>query len=158
MRYDTLLSSGLSEICNDVSLLLRQMLRLQRRGWPDVVAWKNENALSDAATVTVRFASALFKAANREEETLLLDIIERGVESILTCITDAGDNRPEYTISLRKACDAFLGLAVNVEILLWDLLLDKEDALRAMGQEEVLSSLMSKVTLTSTAVNMSPRT
>ncbi|KIL93648.1 hypothetical protein FAVG1_02208 [Fusarium avenaceum] len=150
--------SGLSEICNDVSLLLRQMLRLQRRGWPDVVAWKNENALSDAATVTVRFASALFKAANREEETLLLDIIERGVESILTCITDAGDNRPEYTISLRKACDAFLGLAVNVEILLWDLLLDKEDALRAMGQEEVLSSLMSKVTLTSTAVNMSPRT
>jgi hypothetical protein len=59
---------------------------------------------------------------------------------------------------LSKACDAFLGLAVNVEILLWNLLLDKEEALRAMGQEEVLSSLMSKVTLTSTAVNMSPRT
>ncbi|KAK2471339.1 hypothetical protein H9L39_17570 [Fusarium oxysporum f. sp. albedinis] len=157
-RYNTLLSSGLSEICNDVSLLLRQMLRLQRRGWPDVVAWKNENALRDAATDTVRFAADLFKAAKQDVETQLLKIIQQGVGSILKCVTGTGGNRPEYTLSLSKACDAFLGLAVNVEILLWNLLLDKEDALRAMGQEEVLSSLMSKVTLTSTAVNMSPRT
>jgi hypothetical protein len=148
-RYNTLLSSSLSEICNDVSLLLRQMLRLQRRGWPDVVAWKNENALSDAATDTVRFARALFKAANQEAETQLLKTIQQGAESILECITDTGDNRPEYTISLGEACDAFLNLAVNIETLLWNLLLDKEDALRAIGQEEVLSSLMSKVTLTS---------
>jgi hypothetical protein len=134
------------------------MLRLQRRGWPDDVAWKNENALRDAATDTVRCAADLSKAAKQEVETQLLNIIQQGVGSILKCVTGTGGNRPEYTLSLSKACDAFLGLAVNVEILLGNLLLDKENALRAMGQEEVLSSLMSKVTLTSTAVNMSPRT
>ncbi|KAH7188064.1 uncharacterized protein B0J16DRAFT_396219 [Fusarium flagelliforme] len=157
-RYDTLLSCGLSEICNDVSLLLRQMLRLECRDWPDSVAWKNENALRDAATDTDRFAADLSKAAKQEGETQLLKIIQHGVESIRECVTGTGGNRPVYTLSLSKACDAFLGLAVDIEILLWNLLLDKEDALRAMGQEEVLSSLMSKVTLTSTAVNMLPHT
>ncbi|KAF4944066.1 hypothetical protein FGADI_12948 [Fusarium gaditjirri] len=150
--------SGLSEICNDISLLLRQMLRLQRRGWPNTIAWKNENALRDAATDTVRFAADLSKATKKDVETQLLKIIQQGVGSILKCVTGTGGNRPEYTLSLSKACDAFRDLAVNIEILLWNLLLDKEDALRAMGQEEVLSTLMSKVTLTSTAVNRSPHT
>ncbi|KAH7009487.1 hypothetical protein EDB80DRAFT_838181 [Ilyonectria destructans] len=157
-RYNTLLSSGLSEICNYVSLILRQMLRLQRRGWPDAVAWKNKNALSDAATDTVRFAADLFKAAKQDVEMQLSKIIQQVVGSILKCVTSTGGNRPRDTLSLNKACDAFLDLAVNIETLLWNLLLDKEDALRAIGQEEVLSSLMSKVTLTSTAVDVSPRT
>jgi len=98
------------------------MLRLQRRGWPDVVAWKNENALRDAATDTVRFTADLSKAAKPEVETQLLKIIQQGAKSILECVTDTGRNRPEYTLSLSEACDAFLDLAVNIEILLWNLL------------------------------------
>ncbi|KAH7259800.1 hypothetical protein MRS44_008454 [Fusarium solani] len=158
MRYNTLLSSGLSEICNDVSLILRQMLRLQRRGWPDVVSWKNEKALRDAATDTNHFAVDLLKATKNEVEAQLLKTVQQGAWSILKCVTNAGGNGLEYTLNLNRACDAFLDLAVNTETLLWNLLLDEEDAIRAMGQEEVLSSLMSRMTLTSTAVSVAPCT
>ena len=84
--------------------------------------------------------------------------VQQGAWSILKCVTNAGGNGLEYTLNLNRACDAFLDLAVNIETLLWNLLLDEEDAIRAMGQEEVLSSLMSRMTLTSTAVSVAPCT
>lgn len=134
------------------------MLRLQRRGWPDIVSWKNEKALRDAATDTNHFTVDLLKATKYEVEAQLLKTVQQGAWSILKCVTSAGGNGLEYTLNLNRACDAFLDLAVNIETLLWNLLLDEEDAIRAMGQEEVLSSLMSRMTLTSTAVSVAPCT
>ena len=49
--------------------------------------------------------------------------------------------------SLSGAGDAFLELATNIETLLSDLLLRKEEALNALGQEDVLSNMMGKMNL-----------
>jgi len=143
--YEVLLSSGLSEICNDTTLILHQMSRLRYRGWPDSVAWKNNAALMKTATDTLQFAENLRKAAKQGSD--LAKIIRRGARSILEHVTVESDNRPEYEIDLSGAGEAFLELATNIETLLSDLLLEKKKKLNALGQEEVLSSLMGKVSL-----------
>lgn len=142
-----MLSGGLSEICNDVTLILSQMSRLQHRGWPDSVAWKNEAALKKAASDTVQFSESLLKAVKQDNGTELAKTIRRGAKSILEHVTGGSAKQPEYEIDLSGAGDAFLTLATEIETLLWDLLLKKEKALNALGQEEVLSSMMGQMNL-----------
>jgi hypothetical protein len=97
------------------------------------------------ATDTLQFAENLRKAAKQGSD--LAKIIRRGARSILEHVTVESDNRPEYEIDLSGAGEAFLELATNIETLLSDLLLEKKKKLNALGQEEVLSSLMGKVSL-----------
>ena len=123
------------------------MSRLQHRGWPDFVAWRNEAALKQAAIDTLQLAENLLKAAKQGNDTQLAKIIRQGARSSLKRVTVGSGNRPEYELDLSGAGDAFLELATNIETLLSDLLLGKEVTLNALGQEEALWSMMGKMNL-----------
>ena len=142
-----MLSSGLSEICNNATLILSQMSRLQHRGWPDSVAWKNEAALKEAASDTIQFVETLFKAAKKGNDTELAKIVRKGAGSILDHVAGGSEKQPGYELDLSGAGDGFLELATEIETLLLDLLLKKEEALNALGQEEVLSGMMGQMNL-----------
>ncbi|KAM5528578.1 hypothetical protein FOXYSP1_19059 [Fusarium oxysporum f. sp. phaseoli] len=144
--YETLLSSCLSTKCNDTSLILRQMSRLQRRGWPDSVAWKNEAAIRDAAVSTLQFTENIRRTPARTNDARLVKSIRHCAKSCQEHVVISGSGRrPEYELDLCKTRDAFLQLATEIEALLLDFLLRKDK--KALRQEEVLSSMMGKMNL-----------
>ncbi|KAK1972510.1 hypothetical protein LY78DRAFT_650505 [Colletotrichum sublineola] len=156
--YEVLLDSDLSEKCNDASLLLRQMLRLQERGWPDSVAWKNEAALEKAAADTYRFTVDTYqfvkkpttKAPKPPNETPLAGTLRKNLDLIFQHVTEL-QPRKEYDLDLHGAANRFLELAVDIETLLLNLLLEKEAALDA------LSGMLSGMTLTPVAAPVTMR-
>lgn len=147
--YKALLTNGLSEICNDATLILRQMFRLQCIGWPESVAWKNKTALKKAASDTVWFIENLRTAAKPSKDTRFAEIIRQGASFLFESVMSGSGRRPEYELDLNKAGDAFLNIATNIETLLMDLLLERNKALYALGEEEILSSKMGMMTLAS---------
>jgi hypothetical protein len=124
------------------------MSRVLHRGWPESVAWKNDAALEEAGTDTLQCAKNLRRAGKLGNNTQLTKIIRQGAMSILKCVTVASDKWPKHELDLSGAGDAFLDLAMNIETLLSNLLSEKEEALNALGQEEMLSRMMAKVNLT----------
>ncbi|KAM0332322.1 hypothetical protein ACHAQA_002598 [Verticillium albo-atrum] len=155
--YQALLSSGISEMCNDVTLILRQIARLLEKGWPETVAWKNEASLREASTDTLLFADSLLKTLGVARPSQLTKIIRSSVTSVVNIGKAKKGKQPEYEFGVhpKEAADAFLKLATDIETLLLDLLLDKEDALKAIGQEDLLSGMMGRISL---APSTTPRT
>ncbi|KAK1984905.1 hypothetical protein LZ30DRAFT_710210 [Colletotrichum cereale] len=155
--YGVLVDSDLSEKCNDASLILRQMHRLQKRGWPESVAWKNEAALKQAAADTYRFTIDTYQFVKRPEtkasrplnETPLAKTLRQNLELIFQRVTVVRRDK-DYDLNLGGAANDFLELAVNIETLLLNLLSEKEGALDAQGQEDVLSGMLSGMTITPT--------
>ncbi|KAL7777386.1 hypothetical protein CFE70_007812 [Pyrenophora teres f. teres 0-1] len=142
INYESLLSSNLSETCNNASLILRQMDSLFEQGWPDSKAWINESALEESAKDTCQVMRSLLKAAKDANGQRLSSIIQQGAKSILDC---AADNKFDLEVISR----AFLELAMNIETLLSDLWLGKKEAFGSSEQEEMLSNRISSMTLES---------
>jgi hypothetical protein len=139
-NYDTLLSSNLSETCNDASLILRRMNDLFDDVGPDSMAWLNGRALKTSAKDTKQVMRSLLEAAKQADDQQLSSIIQQGANSILSCVA-------VNKLKLEEASNAFLKLATNIETLLSDLLLEKERTLVFSQQEEMLSSRMGTMTL-----------
>jgi hypothetical protein len=118
------------------------MIRLQDEGWPDSVAWKNVAALDDVAINTQRSMSDLLRAVEQGNGMQLADIVRQGAKSILQCVSPRSNE-----INLSKASDNFLELAMNIETLLSDLLLEEEETPDGLGPEEVLSSMLGNMNL-----------
>ncbi|KAH7123592.1 hypothetical protein B0J11DRAFT_487829 [Dendryphion nanum] len=145
--YESLVSSGLSEKCNNATLILRQMSRLQDTGWPDSVAWRNEKALEKAASETLGFVKDLLRVAKRSNSTQLAEIIQRGANSIRERVTPRSGKHLVYELDLSGAGDDFLDLATDIETLLSDLLPETETPANVAEQEEGLSDMMSRMNL-----------
>ncbi|OGE54745.1 hypothetical protein PENARI_c005G09013 [Penicillium arizonense] len=146
--YKPLLTCGLSEIFNDVTLILRQMsrLRLRSKGWPKYVASINKAALKQAAIDTRRFTVDL-KATEPSKNAQFAEIIQKGA-SVLSEIIMRRDGWPlEDRLDFNETSEAFLNIATNIETLLMDLLLEEERDLHALGQEQTLSIKMGRMTL-----------
>lgn len=139
--YEALVSSALSEICNNASLILRRMTHIFKRGWPDFVAEINELALETGAIDTYRVTRSLLRAAKHANGQRLSRVIQQGAESILDSLT-------VDELDLELASSAFLGLATNIEALLSDLWLEKSET-HISEQEEALLSRMGNLTLAS---------
>ncbi|WDK13249.1 hypothetical protein CGRA01v4_04530 [Colletotrichum graminicola] len=162
--YEVLLNSALSEKCNNASLILRQMLRLKERGWLESVAWINEAALERVAADTDQFATDTYhfvqrpapRAARLPVETPLARMLRENLDLIFTRATVV-QRREEYDFSLKDAANDFLDLAVKIETLLLNLLREKEAALYAHGQEDVLSKKLSGLTLAPIATPVTVR-
>ena len=105
---------------------------LQKRGWPDSIAWKNEAALKGAATNTLQFAKNLLKAAEQSYNSRLAKIIWPAARSICERVTVGSGTQPEHKLDLSGASEAFLELATDIESLLSDLLLESEEDLSGM--------------------------
>jgi hypothetical protein len=142
--YKHMLSSGLSEICNDASLILREMFRLKLKSWPKFAVLKNETALKEAASDTVRVAKDLLKAAEPGKDTQFGRIIQEGARFLLKSVTIGRGRRLEYELDFNKAWNAFLNIATDIETLLTDLLLEEEKA-----PYEIVLSKMGMITLAS---------
>ncbi|GIK06658.1 hypothetical protein Aspvir_002308 [Aspergillus viridinutans] len=124
------------------------MSRLQHEGWPDSVGWKNKAALKKAASDTVGLTKEPLKATEPDKGTQFAKIIKEGASYLLrSVVTSGGEGRRQYELDLEQACAAFLKIAMNIRTLLMDLLLEEEKALYALGQEEMLSSEMERMTL-----------
>ena len=137
MVYEELLSSNLSSVCNDATLVLRQMDILRVKVWP-----KSAATTIEAAINTRRIMKKILTVVSHGNGTQLAKIIQQGADSILRCVVSRNDE-----LVLQRASSAFLALATDIETLLWDLLLAKEKVNGISEQEEVLSSLMGNMTL-----------
>ncbi|GJC77457.1 hypothetical protein ColLi_00295 [Colletotrichum liriopes] len=159
--YELLLDSDLSEKCNDASLILRQIHRLKERGWPKFVAEQNEAALREAAATTYRFAIDTYhfvkrptKAAESPNDKPLVKTLRQNLDLIFKRVTVVQPRR-EYDLDVGGAAAAFLELAVDIETLLLNLMLEKEAALYAQGEEDLLSGMLRGMTLAPAAVGAS---
>ncbi|GKT82462.1 hypothetical protein Ct61P_00312 [Colletotrichum tofieldiae] len=159
--YELLLDSDLSEKCNDASLILRQIHRLKERGWPKFVAEQNEAALREAAATTYRFVIDTYhfvkrptKAAELPNDKPLVKTLRQNLDLIFKRITVVQPRR-EYDLDVGGAAAAFLELAVDIETLLLNLMLEKEAALYAQGEEDLLSGMLRGMTLAPAAVGAS---
>lgn len=124
------------------------MFRLQRKGWPQSVASKNETALKQAASATVQFIESLRSADKPGKDTQFMKIIRQGTKLLFESVMSGSGSRPEYELDLNKAGDAFLNIATDIETLLMDLLLEEEKTLYVSGQGEI-SSMMERMALAS---------
>ena len=120
------------------------MGQLEDGRWPNWAVEENETALEGAATVTLLIMDSLIKVIGQENETRFVPIIEKGAKSILRCVIVRNKQ-----LNMREAGNAFLDLAINIEKLLLDLLLEKEKASRALEQEDILLNMMGRMNLTS---------
>jgi hypothetical protein len=125
------------------------MSRLQSKGRPNYIASRDNAALKRAASDTLRLTDDLLKATDRSKSAHFADIIQKGGSFLLESLSRWSDRRLEYKLDFNKASDAFLNIATNTETLLMDLLLEEEKDLHALGQEEILSSEMGRMTLAS---------
>ncbi|KAL0929716.1 uncharacterized protein CTRU02_215358 [Colletotrichum truncatum] len=159
-QYEVLLNSGLSEKCNDASLILGQMHRLKKRGWPDSVAWKNEAALREAGAETDLFVAKTTQAVGAASKNKpLVKILRQNLKNISDLVTTVSTRpRKQFDLNVGDAVAAFLQLAVDVETLLLDLLQKKEDALNSQGQEDILSKQFSKMGLAPVVTEVSAPT
>ncbi|KAI9148853.1 hypothetical protein HJFPF1_10895 [Paramyrothecium foliicola] len=155
LAYKKILESGITEHCNDASLTLCQMAALQLRGWPERYNQVNLMAISKVEFDTSSFQHQIRRAAGTCSETKLAAKLMNGMKLIESCFKavtgldgdDDDDDDLFWELDFSEASDAFLDLAVSLETLLEDLLQQKEVALKALGQEELLSSLMGKMRL-----------
>ncbi|KAK2590904.1 hypothetical protein QQS21_011402 [Conoideocrella luteorostrata] len=127
--YDELLDSRLSEKCSDASLILREMARLQHKGWSDKIAWKNEAALKEASADTKSLVEEILRALKGSRATQLAKVISQCATSISGKVKDKrGTKGIYYALDLDGACVDFLSLAKRIETLLLRLLEEKEAA------------------------------
>ncbi|RXG47901.1 hypothetical protein VDGE_04310 [Verticillium dahliae] len=148
--YRILLASGLSETCNDLALVLTQISRCVERGWPESVAWKNEASLRALSSDTLLLSETVLKAAKKAQRTGFAEIAVVGMKIIARIDNKSRDKDAAYKYGMdpNELRKNFTKMAVHIESLLLDLLEKKEDALNALGQEDYLSSLMDKVSIT----------
>ncbi|EEY18661.1 predicted protein [Verticillium alfalfae VaMs.102] len=148
--YRVLLESGLSETCNDLALILTQISRCVERGWPESVAWKNEASLRALSSDTLLLSEMVLKAAKKAERTGFAEIAVVGMKIIARIDKKGRDKDAAYKYGMdpNELRKNFTKMAMHIESLLLDLLEKKEDALNALGQEDYLSSLMDKVSIT----------
>lgn len=124
-NYEDLLSSNLSEICNNASLILRQMESLCEEGWPDRFDKLNTDALRRNREKTGVHMRDMLRAATRRPVLQIFSIMQKGAKLILHCVMtdrisgmDARDSK--------SGSSAFLDLAIDIEGLLSELLFERE--------------------------------
>lgn len=91
------------------------MSLLQHKGWPKHISWKNEAALTEAGTVTVRFSEDLRKTTTSANHTRFTEVIRQGTSFLLNSVINGSSRRLEDVMDLDKAGDAFLYIATNIE-------------------------------------------
>jgi hypothetical protein len=76
------------------------MSRLQQKGWPDSVGWKNKVALKEAASDIVGFTKKLLKVTAPGKGTQFAKTIQEGVNYFLKSVTSVGGGRLQYELDL----------------------------------------------------------
>lgn len=127
-NYQDLLSSHLSEICNNASLILRRMKSLCEEGWPKWFDKLNTDVLQRNRVNTDLNMRAMLRAADHRTALQISSIMTKGATLILECIVIDRISGMEE-LDLERASSAFLELAVDIENLLSDLLFEREDLL-----------------------------
>lgn len=144
--YDELLRKRLTEACNDTSLILRQMARLERKGWAKKYDSWNQRELATAARKSLHFVLRKWELQGTLANRRFVAVVQKCTAELQQCVTSTnGQNGKEHTLGLDGACKAFLDLAVGLESLMGDLL--DEDILRRTGVvvEDPLTGAMQKL-------------
>jgi hypothetical protein len=128
--YDRLLRRNLSALCNDVSLILFEMSKLEDKGWDARFDQWNLDTLRKAAQSTLNFAQRPKASAGPAMGSAgRLKII---LNNALVKVDSTIDN---YGLDLKKASVEFLAMAVNIESFLLKLL--EEEAARPQQVHEL---------------------
>jgi hypothetical protein len=138
--YDDLLQSGLSNLCNDANLILRQMTVLSDGEWPKRVDWSNQTALRTAVDITRRFSVDVRGQGPRHPR--VYQIFSRFAFSH-AADTGASDSPPAGHLENARGC--FLDTAKDLETLLGELLESEGAAPNSGTGTDELSGLMERL-------------
>ncbi|KAL2134842.1 hypothetical protein VTI74DRAFT_10648 [Chaetomium olivicolor] len=140
--YNQLVSSRLSERLNDASLLIGRISELQPGPWPAWAVKKNTDALQRAAVATYNlgFRTKAWEDYEWRGATRLKAKVIPAIASLCQCVTK-GDKQ-ELELNLQKARQAFLDLAVGVEMILGHIL-DEDGAQKRRDVEANQAGLAS---------------
>jgi hypothetical protein len=143
--YQTVLESHLSKMCNDASLILRKILELEKRDWPDWCDEMNTNALQQVADETLEFCEQDYDISGWTSYKTLGVLFLRSVDALSACLqTNDQGNDPEMDygddpemdygddpemdcgddpeMDYKQASVVFLRLAVGIEEMLGNML------------------------------------
>jgi hypothetical protein len=120
--YDRLLRKKLSALCNDISLILFEMSKLEDKGWDARFDQWNLDTLRKAARSTLNFVQ-------RPKASTGLAMGSAGwLKTILNnALVRIDSTVDSYGLDLKRASVEFLTMAVNIESFLLQLL-DEETA------------------------------
>jgi hypothetical protein len=124
-NYKDLLSSNLSEICNNASLILRRIKSLCEDGWPEWFDKLKTDALQKICEDTGLTMREMLGAAACQRALRISSIMRKGARLVLDCVTVDRISGMD-TLDLESASSAFLELATDIETLLSVLLFEKE--------------------------------
>ncbi len=125
--YERLLESELSSLCNDASLILRSMAKLEETGWQAKHDRRNKRALREAAESTYDFTKTKVYRSGWLGNEELRDVIRSAVQAIRRSVDTEGRTAE---LDLDQASQAFLDLAEEIEVMLWDLSTPRRDRRR----------------------------
>jgi hypothetical protein len=137
-NYEDLLSSNLSQISNNASLILRRMESLCEEGWPEWFDKLNTDALQISCENTGLAMRNMLEAADCQRPLRISSVMRKGARLILDCITVDRISGMD-TLGLERASSVFLNLATDIETLLSILLFERE-ALISEALEIMLGS------------------
>jgi hypothetical protein len=137
--YQSLLGVGLSEPCNDASLILRQMM--DPRNERELDAKATERAVVDTLYLVILIDSMARACHNPR----LKDILQSSAALLRDQVTIGPDKK--HNFNRNGACEAFLSLAVGIESLLLDLSIQQEIVALTTQREADLSNMFGKLGL-----------
>jgi hypothetical protein len=137
--YDDLLQSRLSTVCNEASLILRQMSVLSNRGWPERFDEWNKTALRTTMDNTSRF---LVDVPGQACHPRLSLILRRFVFSLRQHVADTGAGDFPLAVHLENTRGCFLSTAQDLETLLGELLESELAAPHSGTDVDSLSELL----------------
>lgn len=124
-NYKDLLSSNLSETCNNASLILCRMERLRGECWPERFDKPNTDALQRSCKNTGLAMRDMLEAAGCQPALPLSSIVRKGARLIFDRVTTNSISGMD-TLDLDRPSRAFLELATDIEGLLSKLLFERE--------------------------------
>lgn len=115
--YDRLLESSLSSKCNDVSLILVEMSKLEARGWTVKFDQWNKDTLRKTTQSVSDFLRQLRGSCRHPigHVARLKTVLDDAAAEIDSAVGAAG-------LDMRSASEGFLDMAVNIENFLLELL------------------------------------
>lgn len=153
--YDELLSSALSEKCNNASLTLREMIRLKRKGWPGGSARENDAAMQKAAADTLDLVKPPLPRCRSSSKAELRKVVEGVFSTVKKHVTveeSNGGGHHKFVDIICAVRDDFLRLAVKIESLLFKMRKQKEE--QAKSEVDVLSGQLKDMKLNPATVKV----
>lgn len=151
--YAEVLELGISKLCNDASLVLREVHGINAKDRLPADEERHTFEMARASKVTVGLANLPYeKACGCFRSTRINELVATCIEAVVNSVEDGGPSGAEVYLDLRQAMEAYLNFAKEWELLLWDLRRKswaKKDSVSSHPEIREITHSLSRVTLDS---------